>query len=222
MISGTAGHNDNPAEALHLLPGEGDIVQHDFSVPDTGGNGVPDRLGLLHNLLEHEVLITALFRCGNVPVNVYRLFVHLVTVGIEHGHPAAGQAHNLVVAQPVDFPGFRQNGGHVRGDKVFPLPQSHNQRAVFANGIQFVGGILTDDPKRIRAFHFVDDSDHGFQNIALIFFVVVFQQLGHYLGIRFGNKGDAPVHKEGFQCQVVFDDAIVHHRELSRIADLRM
>ena len=44
--------------------------------------------------------------------------------------------------------------------------------------------------------------------------VVVVQQLGHDLGIGLGNEGVAAVGQPFFDLEVVFDDAVVHHRDL--------
>ena len=56
--------------ALDILRRQMHVVQHHPAVPDAGGDGLADGLGLLEDLLEHEVGIAPLFRRGNVPVHM--------------------------------------------------------------------------------------------------------------------------------------------------------
>ena len=75
MVGRAAGHDAHLADVLDLLPGESDVVQDDLSLSDAGGDGLAQGLGLLVDLLHHEVLIAALFRRVNVPLDALGLLL---------------------------------------------------------------------------------------------------------------------------------------------------
>ena len=51
------------------LIGQSVVLETNGIVLDTGGHGICNSLRLFHDLLEHEVLIAALFCCGHIPVD---------------------------------------------------------------------------------------------------------------------------------------------------------
>ena len=53
---------------------------------------------------------------------------------------------------------------------------------------------------------------HGFQEAALLL-VIVFDQVGHDLRVRFGRELLAVSGKEFLQRQIVFNDAVVHQAD---------
>lgn len=60
MVRRAAGHNENAGKFAHFLDRELEIVEDDPAVLDARGDRAAQRLGLLHDLLEHEVLVAAL------------------------------------------------------------------------------------------------------------------------------------------------------------------
>ena len=189
MVGGAAGHKKHPADVLNVLPAQADIVQNHPALPDAGGDGLAQGLRLLADLLHHKVLIAGLLRGGRVPFHgLHRLFQG-VQVAVEKADPLPFQHGDLPVVQPADLPGVAENGGHVRGDEVFPPAQAHDQRAVLAHGEDLLRAVRADDPQGVAALHPAKDPPDGFQHVPLI---VVLQQLGHHLGVRVGGKGHAP------------------------------
>jgi len=88
------------AEGLELLGRDVHLVEEDAAcfLADASESGVANGARLLKNLLEHEVLVAALFRHDGVPEHVLHFAVHgtsveiaeLNTIGGEHGHIAIG------------------------------------------------------------------------------------------------------------------------------------
>ena len=66
---GAAGHQENLAEVLDILVGEGNLLQHHLPQVrvDAAPEGVDQGPGLLEDLLLHEVLVARLFRHGRAP-----------------------------------------------------------------------------------------------------------------------------------------------------------
>ena len=67
MVSAAAGRDHYAPDAFELFGGELHAVEHYLTVPDARVDGGLERPGLLHDLLEHEVLVAALFRGLHVP-----------------------------------------------------------------------------------------------------------------------------------------------------------
>ena len=219
MVGRAAGHDAHLADVLDLLPGEGDVIQDDLSLPDAGGDGLAQGLGLLVDLLHHKVLIAALFRRVNVPLDALGLLLDGVQLLVVEGNGLPGEDGDLPVLQAVDVPGVGEDGGHIAGDEVLPLAHANDKGAILAHGEQLFRAVRAEDAQGIAAFYPGNDLLDGLQHIPCI---VIFQQLGHHLGVRIRGELHPPAHQTVFQLQVVFDDAVVHHHELAPIADLRV
>ena len=219
MVRGAAGHDKHLAQILDLLLCQGDVVQHDFPAPDTGGDGLPKSLGLLADFLHHEVLVAALFRRGDIPLDALRFLLDGLQLLVVEVDGVPGENGNLLVLQPVDVPGAGEDGRHVAGDIVLPFPDADDQGAVLPHGENAVRAVGADDAQRVAALHLGDDFLNGLQHVA---FVVVFQHLGHHFRVGVGDELHAPADEMVFQVQVILDDAVVHHGEQATVADLGM
>ena len=92
---------------LDVFRRQAQIVQHHPAVPDPGGDGLADGLRLLHDLLEHEVGVAALFRGGNVPVDVAVGLIDGVSISsLKTLTPSARQHGDLAVLHVNDIPGM--------------------------------------------------------------------------------------------------------------------
>ena len=70
VIRGAAGHHEHLVDLAQFLIGQPLLVEHDPAVDEVPEQGVGHRGGLLGDLLEHEVLVAALFGGGQVPVDM--------------------------------------------------------------------------------------------------------------------------------------------------------
>ncbi len=70
VIRGAAGHHEHLVDLAQLLIGQPLLVEHDAAVDEVAEQRVGHRGGLLGDLLEHEVLVAALFGGRHVPVDV--------------------------------------------------------------------------------------------------------------------------------------------------------
>ncbi|SCJ17615.1 Uncharacterised protein [uncultured Flavonifractor sp.] len=218
VVGGAAGDDVDFVQRLQILRRQVQTLQHHTAVLNPGGNGVPEGLGLLHDLLEHEVLIAALLRSGDLPVHVVLLLVHRLEVGVVIDLDAVGGEYgNLPVVQIVDLTGVLDDGGHVAGQEVEALPQAQNQGAVLPGGDEPVGTVGADDAQGIGAVDAVEHLGQSLQNVAP---VVVLQQLGHHLGVGLGDELHALGLEELLNLHVVLDDAVVDHRDVAALADL--
>ena len=65
-----------------LLIGHSQLLDHNVVLFDSGAGGVRHGLGLLIHLLEHEMLITGLFRRFRVPVDGYGLLLQFLRIHV--------------------------------------------------------------------------------------------------------------------------------------------
>ena len=166
------------------------IVQHHPAVLDPGRDSLADGLRLLHNLLEHEVGIAALFRRGYIPVHHAVLFLHRHQFVVEHINGVCRQHGDLSVVHVGHIPGVLDDGRDVGGNEVAVFSIAQNQRTVLPGSDECVGVIRADDAEGIGPLDPPQHTAHGLQHIMALV-IVVFQQLGHYLRVCVGLEGDA-------------------------------
>jgi hypothetical protein len=217
VVGGAAGDHIELVQLPQVVRLQVQLIQHHPPLLDAWKHGLAECLGLLHDLLGHEVLVPALFGGGDLPVHVAALLLNGPEIGVIDPQVVGGELGNLPVVQVAHLPGVLDEGGHVGGQIVGPLPIAQNERAVLPGGDEPVGAVGADNAQGVGPLDAVQCLHHRVQDIPVI---VVFQQLGHHLGIRLGDEGD-PLRLEKLpQLHVILDDAVVHHRKPAALADL--
>ena len=217
VVGGAAGDHIELVQLPQVVRLQVQLIQHHPPLLDAWKHGLAECLGLLHDLLGHEVLVPALFGGGDLPVHVAALLLNGPEIGVIDPQVVGGELGNLPVVQVAHLPGVLDEGGHVGGQIVGPLPIAQNERAVLPGGDEPVGAVGADNAQGVGPLDAVQCLHHRVQDIPVI---VVFQQLGHHLGIRLGDEGN-PLRLEKLpQLHVILDDAVVHHRKPAALADL--
>ena len=221
MVAGPAGHDENTADALDVFLCQAQIVQHHPALPDPGRDGFPDGLRLLEDLLEHKVGVAALFRSGNVPVDVAVGLIDGVHLVIEKVDALRRQHGDLAVLHVNNIAGMADDGSHVGGNEILVLTAADDKGAVLPSGDQGVGIVGTDDAESIGAFDPPQDTAHGLQHIMTLV-IVEFQQLSRHLGVRFRLERNAVTQKLLLDLHIVFDDAVMDHGDPAILTDMGM
>ena len=219
VIGGAAGDDENFADVFEFFLCQAYAVEDDPAVPDAWGDRVAHGLGLLHDLLGHEVVVTALFRRGNVPVDMGRFLLHRVQVHVVDRDSAFPDLGELVFLKTVDIPRAPQDRRNVGRDEILPVAEADDQRAFLADSDHAVRVIAAKDAQRVGAADFAERFHDGAEQVA---FVIIVQKLSDDLRIRFGDEMAAMLREKAFQSKVVFNHAVVHNRKLSGFARLRM
>ena len=185
MVGRAAGDDVDLVEVPDLPGGELQIIQRHVAVPDAGEHGLAEGLRLLHDLLEHEVGVAALFRRGHVPGHMLMLLLHRLEHIVVDLDAVGGDDGDLTVVHIGDVPGVLDHGRHIRGQEVEPVAIAQDQRAVLSGGDEGTGIVAADDAKAVGALDTVDHTGDRVEHIMALV-VVVLQQLGHNLrvGIR--------------------------------------
>lgn len=188
MVRGAAGNNVKLIHFTQVVRRKGQIVQDHPPILDTWKDRIPEGFGLLHDLLGHKVLVTALFGGGDLPIHVAALLLHRLEQRVVDLDPVGGQNRDIPVVQIGDLTGVLDDGGHIGSQKVEPLAVAQDQRTILPGGDQLVRPVGADDAEGIGALDAVEHLDHRAQQIVLAVLIVVFQKLRHHLRIGLGGK----------------------------------
>jgi len=203
-----------------LLPGKADAVQHNAAAGvDPWGDGGGQGLGLFHDLFDHKMGVTALFRAGHVPIHGNFLFLHRMAGLIENLRLIRRQPHHLMIRQLQNPAGVSQQSGNIRSDEIALLRQPDDQRAGVAHRDHLIRMFAAKHAQGVRALQLGDGRPDGGEKIPGI---MLLNQMSHHLRVRFGQELDALFHQLFFQGGIIFDDAVVHHGKPAAGAAVRM
>ena len=100
MIRRAAGDNMDAFDLPDLLRRQGDFPgEIRLSVLDPSGEGVADRPGLLVDLLQHEMIVSAFFRRDHIPVHPKRFPLDGLSVRLHQADIVPGEHGHLPVIQ---------------------------------------------------------------------------------------------------------------------------
>ena len=203
MVGRAAGDEINPLRrAGQQLP---------QSVPaPIGGQGARHGLGLLADFLEHEMGVAALFRRRRIPIHMIGRGRAPAAQRVVHPRALPPQHGDFLILQDNHIPGVGQDGGNIRGQIHFALAHADHQRPAQTHAINGVRLVFADHRQGVAALHAAHGLLHGLEHIALIQAV---QQVRHHLGIRLADKLAALLQQMTAQLHVIFNDAVMHHRQ---------
>ena len=118
---------------------------------DSTQRGFADGPRLLEDLLEHEVLVAALFRLNRVPQDGFERALDGIAVEIGELDPFGRQDGDIAVGQEIELARVVQDSRHIRGDKVFAFPHADHDRGPVARGDDLVGLAGGDHADRVSA-----------------------------------------------------------------------
>ena len=219
MVGGTAGHNIDLVQSADIVRADAQILQHHPAVLDPGEQALAQGVGLLHDLLDHEVLIAALLRGGDLPVHGGVFLLHWVQQAVIDLDAVSGEDGNFPVLHVGHVPGVLDDSGDVAGQKVAAVPVAQHQGAVLPGGDDLVGIVHADDAQGIGALNLVQGLDHRLQDVVG---VVVVHQLGRHFGVGLGGEVNALGLQPVAQSKVVFNDAVVDHGNAAGLAHMGM
>ena len=184
--------------------------------------GVGHRGGLLGDLLEHEVLIAALLRGAQVPVDM-KLAELDIGVAVEIGDliVVGGDHHRLVLAEFDGVAGVFDERGHIRADEHLALADAEHQRGGAPGRHDGAGFIGVGEHQREVALQPAQHRQHRGDEITggVAVPVLVGDQVHGDLGVGVAGELHPGRLELAAQRREVLDDPVVDHRDLSgRIA----
>ena len=147
------------------------------------------------DLFHHEMLVTALFRCFRIPLNMFFLFLDFFPVQIVKGDLAFADTGHLQISDIIHVSCVFQDSRNIGCDIGSAVLHTQDHRAVFAGYINFTWISLERDRKGIRATDTYHRMIDGIHRRSLILLVIIINQLNSYLCIRRGIEGIAFAHQ---------------------------
>ncbi len=130
VVRGAARDDEHLVDLAQFLIAQALLVQDDAAVDEVPEQRVGDRGGLLGDLLEHEVLVAALFGGVQVPVDVEKSSTrgHVVAVEVGDAVAVGGDHDGLVLPEFDRVAGVPDERGDVGADEHLALADADHQR----------------------------------------------------------------------------------------------
>ena len=106
MVSGAAGYNVNSLQTAQFFIADTYLGEINAPILQIMMQGIADNLGLLVNLLHHEMLKAAFFRRLSIPLYRYSLFLNFFSVNIVKMNCRIFQHSNFHVADVINLSGI--------------------------------------------------------------------------------------------------------------------
>src|ERR671931_2455816 len=184
-------------------------------VPHAVAEGLPDRVRLLVDLLEHERLVAGLLRGFVVPVDLDGLAHDLTVLDVDEARALGGDRHDLAVVDQLDPPRLAEEGDRRGSEEHLPVARADEQWALLTGADELAGVIVVDDDEREVSFELPVGGANGLAQVAA---VVALDEVRDDLGVGLGAE-DVTLRFEGLlQLTEVLDNPVQHDRELLLLA----
>ena len=162
------------------------------------------------DLLDHEVLVSALLRRLGVPVDMSALHLNFIAVEVKEVRLARQKSHGLQIVYVIDVPCVLEHCRYVRCQESLAVSHSYDHRAVLSGCIYLARIVLKHQSQSVGAaythHHPVDGVDRSY----LVFLVVIIDQLDDHFGICRAVERIAVAYELGFKLFIVLDDTVVY------------
>ena len=190
------------------------------AVVDAPAQRFLDHVGLLEDLLEHEMFEAALLGGSRVPGDQNRLALDAIPRVIGEAKTVASDDRDLALLQDDFFARVRQNRRRIGCDVHFAVTDADDERTrAIASKDEMIGIVARYDAERVGAANFMERAAYRLFEVAV---VVQLDQMREDLGIGFAAKNVAELDQARSQGGVVFDDAVVNDRDLAAAVHVRM
>ena len=216
MPRGAAGEELDARQRAHVVGGELEGVEADLAglEIDPAAEGVAGSLGLLEDLLQHEVLVAALLDLLRIPVEARHRSLHGGARAIPDLDLRTGEPGDVAVVEEDHVSRVSNERRRIRAeDERRALPHGDDLLAVSESVLG------ADQGAGIHAFELADRALHCRREVAG---VVGGDEVGDHLGVGVGRKGPAFGRQAALDGEEVLDDAVVDDRDAVLRVDNRM
>ena len=221
MVGRAAGYDEYPVKAADEVLIKAQLIENDLAFLYSRGDGLAHGLGLLHDLLEHEVRIAALFGSADVPVDIAVLFLDGLAVFIKDLDAVGGDEGDLAVVHICHIARMLDERSNVRGDEIAAVTVAEEQRRILACGDEAVGRVLAHDTQGVCALDAVEHAvDRGHKVPAAV--IEILEQLRDDLGIGLGAEVHTLRDKKFLYLNIVLDDAVMHDGDVPALTQVRV
>ncbi len=224
MPRSATGQNNNATNVAQFPVVQLDAAQ--FCVTAVQENpapeGIANRLRLLKNFLEHEVLVAALFGHDRIPRDPFGLLLDRSALHVGELGSAGADHDDLPIAHEDHVLRVHQDRGDVGGDERLALTDPDDERWPLASGHQQFGVVGVEchhgvDAGQLRKYL----AESGGEVVRPVL-ERLFDQMGDHLGVGLGHKGVPLGLEVALEHEVVLDDPVVDHDESPTTVAVRM
>ena len=221
MICSTTGNNENLGEGIYIFLSPAELLKNYSRIVlgNTGSQGVANCLRLLVNLLQHEMLIAALFSCLSIPVNLKYLLGNWLAQAIGNPYGILLYNSNLSIIYDIGATGTGNNSRNIGSDEILIITQTNNHRVVLLGANQLIRVILAHEYDGIGTLNALNNLTNGCLEIAVINF---FQKMGQNLSIRVRQELMALCNQILFKSHVVLDNTVMYNRKIAMTVSMWM
>ena len=127
--------------------------------------------GLLHDLLEHEVLIAALLRRLHAPGHAVNGLLNQLPGAVEDLDGSRREHGDLTIVEINNVFRMRDQSGHIGSKEILPHANAEDQRACLPDGVKRVRRVGAEDPQGVRALQSRRRLHDGGFDIAVVVFL---------------------------------------------------
>ena len=183
----------------------------------TTAHAVRQTLRLLEDLLQHEVWITALLDLSEVDIHGLHLQFLLLTEDAEHMQVlSATDLSDVAVLQIHHLVGIFHDWTGIGTQEKLILANTHHQRTLLTGRDNLVRVALVDHSDGIGADHLIEGHLYGRQQIQMLMFLDILDELHQHLGVCIAYELHALGLELLLQVGVVLDDTIMDDRQILR------
>ena len=180
---------------------------------------VPERVGLLVNLLDHEVLVAALLDRAEIPVDLLHLARDGRIVERVDGHALGRYACDVPVLEVDDLARVGDDRGDIARDDGLVLPDADAERGALAGDDHLARMLRGNGGDAVGALDLFQGLGDGGEEVAL---VEGRDEVREDLGVGLGEEPAAALLESRPKRRIVLDDAVVDERKAAVVCDMRM
>src|SRR6202158_4207482 len=229
MPAGAARDDANIFEFAELLLGESHFAKIDFSavLRNASDKSVAHGARLLKNLLLHVVLVAAFFRHDGIPGDVMRLTFHRLAVMVHNTDTVFAEHGDIAIGQEKHVSCVFQQRGNIAGDKIFAFAETDDGGRAEARGNNFIGIAGGQKNQRVDSAQLLKRFAYrlfqrNFLSAAAVASQIGLDEVRHGFRISFRDEFVPFALQLLFELQIVFDDAVVDHYDLSGAVAMRV
>ena len=201
-----------------LEPGQ--LVERDaVGTVDPAGDALAQRLGLLVDLLEHEMLVAALLGRLGRPVDGRHGALERDAGDVRHGDAPRSEIRDVAVLEEDDLVGVGQDRRDVGGEEALAVAEPDDERHVLAGADQAIALADVHDHDREGPLETAEGVADGIGEIAV---VRLLDEMGDRLGVGLAGQDMAARLEPLAQIAEVLDDPVVDDRDLARAVTVGM
>ena len=189
---------------------------------ETAAQAIHDDLGLLEDLLEHEVAVAALLGRLHVPLDGLGLMLHGGKVGqAQDLILGIGGVHDLAVFQKDHRARVGQKGRDVRSHEVLARADAEDERGGHARGPDLTGIFPAHETDGVGAVGPAQGRGKSLEQVGFLL-VAVGDEVDQHFRVGLGMEDIALLQQLFLQFLIVLDDAVMHDGQAAVVGSMGM